>query len=175
MHIIERDFLQQGSCPHCLGLHPNILADLHTQLTTQATVKTHFFHGRYENIYISADNIRGLNTLLDFLRQQAAATLELKPQELKMGFWFNIMQEGDITTLHSHDDHDELLSGTYYLQMPENSGQLCIHFENALTRIEPVTGQYVLFHPAVAHEVTTHQSTTPRISLGFNFGVITDE
>lgn len=170
MHTIERDFLQQGSCLPCLALHPNILADLRTQLTAQTTVKTHFFHGRYENVYISADNIRGLHTLLDFLRQQAATTLEVNPQVLKMGFWFNIMQHGDITTLHSHDDHDELLSGTYYLQTPGNSGQLCVHFQHQIQRIEPVSGHYVFFHPAVAHEVTRHQSSTARISLGFNFG-----
>jgi len=170
MRKIARDFLQHGSCNACLAWHADILTDLQTQLTDEHAIKSHFFHGRFENIYIAAENIRGLDRLLGFLQQQAADILAVDARQLQLGFWFNIMHKGDVTTLHSHDDNDELLSGTYYLQMPRGSGRLLLHHEHIMT-IEPVTGDYAFFHPAVEHEVTTHQASEPRISLGFNLGL----
>lgn len=174
MRVITREFLQQGSCAECLPLHARILADLQTQLAAPETIKSHFFHGRYENIYIPAQKITGLATVLGYLQQQAASILAIELQHLQLGFWFNIMHKGDITTLHSHDDHDELLSGTYYLQMPPDSGQLIIHHNHKVTTIDPVTGHYAFFHPGVEHEVTEHRSDMPRISLGFNLGPAID-
>ncbi len=175
MRVITRDFLQKGSCTACLPLHAGILADLQTHLTAPETIKSHFFHGRYENIYMPAQKITGLASVLGFLQQQAANILETELQHLQLGFWFNIMHKGDITTLHSHDDHDELLSGTYYLQMPPGSGQLRIHQNDRVTTIDPVTGHYAFFHPGVEHEVTVHQPDVPRISLGFNLGAGIDQ
>lgn len=170
MKTITHDFLQQGSCDTCLPLHAAILADLQTQLNADHTVKSHLFHGRYENVYIAVEHIRGLQQVITFLQQQAAILLDVNAKQLQLGFWFNIMQHGDITTLHSHDDNDELLSGTYYLQMPSGSGKLLLHQPQQVLTIEPEAGRYVFFHPAVSHEVTAHASDIPRISLGFNLG-----
>jgi hypothetical protein len=175
MRVITRDFLQQGSCTDCLPLHAGVLADLQTLLNAKETIKSHYFHGRYENIYIPAQKISGLDSLLGFLQHTGAALLDVMPQTLQLGFWFNVMHKGDITTLHSHDDNDELLSGTYYLQMPPGSGQLIIHQNHRMTTIDPITGHYAFFHPGVEHEVTVHQSDVPRISLGFNLGLRVNE
>ena len=174
MHQIEPDFIYQGSCENCLPLHKTILADFYAQLDAAQTSKSHFFGGRYENIYISEEKIRGLQTLLSHIKADAARILQTREQELKLGFWFNLMQQGDVTLPHSHDDNDELLSGTYYLQVPEGSAALLIHHPQAPTRIEPIEGQYVFFHPAVEHEVTQHRAQTARISIGFNLGLESD-
>lgn len=174
MRDIERDFIYQASCEACLPLHRTIIADLYTQLDAAQTSKSHFFHGRFENIYISEDKIHGLQTLLSHIKTEAAGILQTTMQELKLGFWFNLMQQGDVTLPHSHDDHDELLSGTYYLQVADGSAALLIHHPQALTTIAPIEGQYVFFHPAVEHEVTQHNSPLARISIGFNLGLVPD-
>jgi hypothetical protein len=171
MREIERDFIYQAGCEACLLLHSTILADLYSQVDASQTVKSHFFRGRFENIYISEKRIRGLQTLLSHLKTDAARILQTREQELKLGFWFNIMQQGDVTLPHNHDDDDELLSGTYYLQIPSGSAALLIHQPHAKTTIEPVEGQYVFFHPAVEHEVIQHMAKAERISLGFNIGL----
>ncbi len=155
-----------------IPLHDRIIAGLFDELDTPDTKKSHFFHGRFENIYIAANKIDSLEQVLSFILNQAAALLDTTPQALSVGYWFNLMQQGDITTAHCHDDHDELLSGTYYLQMPPSSGKLIIQPpQQAPCTIEPVEGRLVFFHPAVVHEVTEHENTTARISLGFNIGL----
>lgn len=174
MRRIERDFIYQAGCEACLPLHRAIIADLYTQLDAAKTIKSHFFHGRFENVYISEEKIRGLQTILSHIKADAARILQVQVRELKLGFWFNLMQSGDVTLPHSHDDDDELLSGTYYLQVPSDSAALLIHHPQALTIIEPVEGQYVFFHPAVEHEVTQHQAQMARISIGFNIGLDAD-
>ena len=170
MNSIERDFIYQANCVSCLPLHKSIIADFYAQMDTAHTVKSHFFQGRYENIYISEEYIRGLTTLLATIKNEAASVLQIPAENLKLGFWFNLMQQGDVTLPHSHDDDDELLSGTYYLQVPSNSAALLIHHPPSTTTIEPIEGQFVFFHPAVEHEVTQHHSAMARISLGFNLG-----
>ena len=80
------------------------------------------------------------------------------------------MQQGDVTLPHSHDDDDELLSATYYLQIPPDSGKLILQLPDGERRIEPVAGHFVFFHPRIEHEVTRHQHPIPRISLGINIG-----
>ena len=37
------------------------------------------------------------------------------------------MDAGQRTTLHHHDENDELLSAVYYIRVPENSGNLILH------------------------------------------------
>jgi hypothetical protein len=170
MRKIDRDFIYRGSCDACLPLHHTIIADFYARLDATQTVKSHFFQGRYENIYISEENIRGLPTILTHIKNEAARLLQIPVQGLKLGFWFNLMQHGDVTLSHSHDDDDELLSGTYYLQVPHSSAALLIHHPDATKMIEPVEGHFVFFHPAVEHEVTPHHSEMARISLGFNIG-----
>jgi hypothetical protein len=168
---IGRDFIYQAGCEACLPLHHAIIADLYTQLDAAQTIKSHFFRGRFENIYISEEKIPGLQTILSHIKADAARILQAQAGDLKLGFWFNLMQQGDVTLPHSHDDDDELLSGTYYLQVPSGSAALLIHLPQATTKIEPLEGQYVFFHPAVEHEVTQHNSAIARISLGFNLGL----
>ena len=90
--------------------------------------------------------------------------------ELQAGCWFNHMPPGAVTTLHSHDDDDELLSAVYYVSVPENSGSLVIHQHDEQHVITPVEGKFVFFAPDVAHEVSENLSTRERLSIGINFG-----
>ncbi|MGD8926161.1 MAG: hypothetical protein PVG20_04895 [Thioalkalispiraceae bacterium] len=147
------------------------MQDILTLLDDPETRMTHFFNGRYENIYIDREKIPGIKLILQMIKQEAANLLQLEEKELQLGFWINFMQKDDVTLPHCHDDDDELLSGTYYLQMPEHSGALKIKLENHLSEtIQPVEATLTCFHPSVEHEVTQHQSPVPRISIGFNIG-----
>ena len=91
---------------------------------------------------------------------------------LKVGFWFNEMDRGDITTAHTHDEDDELLSGVYYINVPDYSGDLIlgdVAKTNAI-RIAPEAGVFIFFSPSQLHSVEKHQSDQMRLSIGMNIG-----
>ena len=129
--------------------------------------QTHFFHGRYENIYIDDFRIPQLKILIDRIRGEIAKFLKVDIRHIKMGFWLNVMMPGDKTTRHCHDDLDEVLSGVYYVNVPAQSGNLILYAENEL-EIEPQENMLVFFSPAIEHEVLVNMSKEIRLSIGFN-------
>ena len=137
---------------------------------TDRVRRTHYFAGRFENIYMDEADIPGISTLLSVVKQQAGQLLGITADSLKAGFWFNAMETGHLTALHHHDENDELLSAVYYIHVPENSGDLILHDEDRLIRIQPQAGKLVLFAPGVPHEVTVNQSPDLRLSVGMNIG-----
>ena len=168
---VAKETCHVAACTPCLAAHDAIIRQL-LQLKDSAQVrKTHFFAGRYENIYFEQDKLPELESILDFALSEASKLLACQSEELHLGFWFNLMQQGDVTLPHAHDDDDELLSATYYLQIPPESGKLLLKLPAGNRTIDPITGNFVFFHPAVEHEVTRHPHTTPRISLGINIGL----
>lgn len=158
------------ACPPCLINHAAIVAGLLLLKDSKQARKSHFFGGRYENIYLPRESLPGLQVILDTALAHAVNLLRCMPSQLQMGFWFNFMQQGEKTLAHAHDDDDELLSATYYLQVPPQSGTLILNLPDGARHIEPVSGNFVYFHPTVVHEVTEHVAVIPRISLGMNFG-----
>jgi hypothetical protein len=156
--------------PQCLPAHAAIIAKLFELKDGEQARKSHYFSGRYENIYLDRTLVPGLGAILNIALTEAAQLLSCGPDTLQLGFWFNLMQQGDVTLPHSHDDDDELLSATYYLQIPPASGSLLLQLPAGERHIDPVEGNFVFFHPRIEHEVTRHQHTTPRISLGINIG-----
>ncbi len=135
--------------------------------------KTHLFEGRYENIYLNETHIPELTALIETATKAAESILNI--QNLRAGYWFNYMPPGSTTTLHTHDDDDELLSGVYYVHVPENSGNLIIHKnaqDDARNKIEitPEAGKFVFFKPNAPHEVGKNLSAEHRLSIGMNFG-----
>lgn len=170
MDTIDTSLCHTLDCTACLTLNASISERVLALQHSALAQRTHYFAGRFENIYIDAQHFPGLQTILDTALAHAANLLALPQQTLKLGFWFNIMHSGDVTQPHSHDDHDELLSGTYYLQVPPGSGALILQLPDGMRTLTPVAGRFVFFHPAVEHEVLAHQADTPRISIGFNIG-----
>lgn len=132
--------------------------------------RSHFFHGRYENLYLDATKLPTLRDVLETGVSKSAALLQCPVESIKLGFWLNIMNKGDITTLHSHDDEDELLSAVYYIQVPPGSGVFKWHAADKVEMIEPVAGCFMFFDPAIPHEVSEHRNEIPRISIGINIG-----
>ena len=133
--------------------------------------RTHLFNGRYENIYLNENHIPELSIFLEEACEHANAILGTT--KINAGYWFNYMPAGAVTLPHRHDDDDELLSGVYYVAVPENSGDLIIHADHDKVRISPEKGMFVFFKPDVIHEVTENLSQSERLSIGINFGIRT--
>ena len=136
--------------------------------------KTHLFEGRYENIYLNEQHIPALKPLINEAVKLAEDFLDVK--NLRAGYWFNYMPPGATTTLHTHNDDNELLSCVYYVKVPENSGNLIIYDDSDDTSQKKIeitsrTGDFIFFKPDVRHEVSKNNSPKHRLSIGFNFGV----
>ena len=138
------------------------------------TRRSHYFSGRYENIYISAEQLPAYAELLGIAREHAAAILGTSPQKLKAGGWFNAMGPGQATLMHSHDDNDEVLSAVYYVTAPDNSGVLVLMGDEGPVKVSPEAGSFVFFDAALDHEVSENRSDGLRLSIGMNFGYVED-
>lgn len=166
--------------PVCLGhlQHPDkinseILRQYEAVKNESDIKKTHHFMGRFENTYIPEDRIPAIRAILDMGRFYASQILSLDAQKFRMGFWFNEMHPGHQTTLHTHEEDDELLSAVYYIKAAENSGDLVVHgnTEHAL-HFPPQQGRMIFFGPEVPHSVETNNSEQMRLSIAINFGRI---
>jgi len=132
--------------------------------------QTHHVEGRFENIYIEAAAIPDITTVLHVLKQQAGRLLGRPAHSLKAGFWFNAMEAGHRTSLHHHDENDELLAAVYYIRVPDDSGNLVLYDGDRKVSVQPQEGKLVMFAPGVLHEVTTHLGTGLRLSVAMNIG-----
>ena len=133
--------------------------------------RTHYFNGRYENIYLNEQHIPQLKSLMQQAKKFASAILGIdNTNKIKQGYWFNAMPPESTTTLHTHDDDDELLSCVYYVHVPKNSGDLIIHHNKTQFKIQPEAGEFIFFKPDIPHEVSKNISAEHRLSIGINFG-----
>ena len=96
--------------------------------------------------------------------------------------WVNKNPRGTYHNLHKHPN--SVVSGVYYIDVPENSSGLTFHDprerhlrlkpsnENEFTATQAVvsvsSGDIVLFPSDIYHEVTKNESDGVRISLAFN-------
>lgn len=126
--------------------------------------------GRYENTWIAREALPEAEPLFEAIRQAAAEILQR--DRLRMAFWFNVMQPGDRTARHNHEEGNELLSGVYYLETPPDCGDLLLYPPEGVRRIRPEAGKAVFFAPRLAHAVDTNRSDQRRLSLAFNFGPV---
>lgn len=158
--------------PECDELNQALLQGFYKNINNPDIKRTHLFNNRYENIYLDETHIPELKILLE--QACAHASRILNQDRLQAGCWFNLMPPGSVTTLHRHDDYDELLSCAYYIDVPGNSGDLVIHTAGDPVRISPQAGMFVFFKPETPHEVTENKSQHDRLSIGINFGMRQD-
>jgi len=152
------------------AVNQQLVDGLNEFIDEETTRKSHYFFDRYENIYIDTDKIPALKIIIESVLNYSAEILGCRAKELKAGLWFNVMMPGDKTTLHRHDDYDELLSAVYYVQVAEDSGTLHLRKEPVEIQVTPRQGMFVFFKPDMPHEVTENLSQQCRISLGINIG-----
>lgn len=155
--------------PDSGGLNRRLSAAFQRVLNEPSTRRSHLFHGRYENIYPDRRQLPEIETLIGQVESAAAEILDYSAP-LRTGFWFNRMAPGDVTTLHSHDDDDELLSAVYYLEVPPSSGRLVFRRGQSALQVSPEAGLMLLFPPNLPHEVEVHRGDGIRLSVAFNTG-----
>jgi len=153
----------------CRQLNNQLSTSILTLPDDRIARKDHFFNGRYENIYPRQGSIEAIAPIIQTALSIGARCLNMPPDGVKIGYWINLMHRHDVTLRHCHDDHNELLSGTYYIQTPTGSGALWLHGK-APVCILANEGWFVFFSPSLDHEVSSHDSDIPRISIGFNIG-----
>lgn len=168
--LLQNSSVHIGFMPDAANINHQILND-YLQLQAQDMLsRTHFFEGRYENIYLQQERVPAVGLVLKQAEYLASNLLEIPVDKLRSGFWINDMGPQAITTEHDHDEYDELLSGVYYVQVPTDSGELIIVDKYSRTLIKPEAGMFVFFSPNVRHSVNMNHSSERRISIGMNFG-----
>lgn len=156
--------------PDTAQLNADIISQYRAACALGDLQRTHFFAGRYENIYVPRQRLPALEALLPMAQQGAAQFLGRDDLQLATGFWFNEMGPGHVTLPHHHEEDDELVSGVYYLQVPPDSGDLVLGEGEGRCVLQPKAGRLVFFSPAVVHQVTRNNSREARLSIGMNFG-----
>lgn len=155
--------------PNNENINSRLYYDFLRAMDKTETHRSHYFEGRYENIYIDAGYVSEINTVLDQVSHWGEALYNEQPG-LKRGFWFNYMLPGEKTLAHTHDDDQESLSAVYYVRVPSDSGQLVLGSGVESLIVEPGEGLTVLFPPDLVHKVTINNSDEARLSIGINIG-----
>lgn len=140
------------------------------QLAAGAERRSHFFEGRYENIYIGRERLPVIELVLQAVCAVAAQLHGGISTDYRAGFWFNDTPPGGRTLPHTHDDDDELLSCVYYVEVPDNAGCLVVEEGGQRLVVRPRAGRLVFFAPAALHWVTPNLSDGNRLSVGINVG-----
>ncbi len=156
--------------PGAEAINRELLAGFEALNAAGEPVRSHFFAGRYENLYIPRERLPALEPLLDAACAAAADYLGQPRRGLAVGFWFNCMLPGQVTQPHRHDEDDELVAGVYYVNTPPGCGDLILHQGDLSMSVSPVAGQLVLFAPDLLHQVGENRSGETRLSIGMNFG-----
>ena len=139
---------------------------------------SHKIKGRWENHYLDLQFIPGLKEILNFA---CKAAKDLTDQSVivpykglgfpKDEYWFNIAKPGESTGWHDHKDN-AVLSGVYYLSVPQNSGN--IQFRKKAKdgsqewSVNSKEGKMIIFDSKIEHSVPINKSNKNRISLAFN-------
>lgn len=168
--LLHNSLIHIGFMPNGNEINSQIMDDYMHLREEDLLKRTHFFGGRYENLYLERQRIPAIGLILQQAEQYASQLLQMPVEKLRSGFWINDMGPGESTTEHDHDENDELLSGVYYVKVPENSGNLVIIDTYSKTELASEEGMFVFFAPSVLHSVTRNNSDSRRISIGMNFG-----
>ncbi|NBP16119.1 hypothetical protein EBU95_17335 [bacterium] len=111
--------------------------------------------------------------------QGIGSPIDLSKEKYKVTSWITLNDRGDYTAQHNHSAAD--LSGVYYIQVPENSGNLffktpnkglissyCYYHLPEVCIVNAKEGIICLFPGWLDHGVLSNESIESRISLSFN-------
>jgi hypothetical protein len=162
--------LHGSMLPDAVAVNRGILDAFASLGEDDFTRRTHFFGGRFENLYLERERIPALAAVLNHAEACARQILEWGQEPLRSGFWLNAQGPGQSTSEHTHDELDELLSGVYYVRVPRESGDLVLRDGHFRVHVTPVAGMFLFFPPSLSHRVETNRSGEQRLSIAFNFG-----
>jgi len=159
-----------SNLPDAERINPRILTAFAALTEDDFSRRTHFVGGRFENLYLERDRIPDLRTVLGQAELCARQILDWGARPLRCGFWLNAQGPGQSTSEHTHEELDELLSGVYYLAVPDASGDIVLRAGRLSMHVRPEAGMFLFFPPSLSHRVETNHSDELRLSLAFNFG-----
>lgn len=87
-------------------------------------------------------------------------------------YWVNINSPGSYNELHNHVrpySNTQGVSGTFYVHVPENSGNISFISEDEELEIISSAGRLILFPSYLDHKVSINLSSENRISVAFNY------
>jgi uncharacterized protein (TIGR02466 family) len=135
-----------------------------------------------DNAVLDRPTFEPLHQAVRHYCEQAFSEMGVDSQAFKIQSWVNIHDRGGFNFQHMHEG--ALLSGTFYLQVPEGSGVLVFKDPrpgvlnsyakgggaNAYKDIQlrPSAGLLVLFPNWLEHFVEPHDNDTSRICIPFN-------
>ncbi len=143
----------------------------------QTTHGSNLFHRKNEALtrFRTAMLMPAIREYLEHVFEQAAADISPYPYG-----WANILRDGDWQRPHNHASHGNIISGVYYVQVPqEPEPKGCIDFLNPVSisthhgyspcrRVQPQEGKLILFPPYHVHWVHPVTSSEPRIIIAFD-------
>ena len=146
-------------------------------------------YGSISKLFRNSSTFDELRRKIDkhVLKYARSLDMDTKKHELTMtNLWVNIVPKHTYHGLHLHPL--STVSGTYYVQVPKNSGDLKFEdprmsaFMGSAPRlssarrenqrhfsISPKAGEVVLFESWLKHEVTQNLSSQDRVSVSFNY------
>jgi len=156
--------------------HDNIINAIHSN--KNKITYSHKINGRWENQYLSIEFFPQIKKIFYFAckvgREIIDKPLVIPHKEMGLPineFWFNISKPGESTGWHDHKNRS-LLSGVYYLKVPDNAGNINFREKNGDQfhewEIRSQTGKMILFHSNIEHSVSKNRSKDNRISIAFN-------
>ena len=135
-----------------------------------------------DNAVLQQPAFASLNAAVRAHCQIAFSEMGREDAPFELQSWINMHDRGGFNFLHMHDG--TLLSGCFYLQVPEGSGNLVFRDPrpgvlhsfskgsgaNACkdVQLRPEAGLLVLFPHWLEHYVEPHDSDVPRIVIAFN-------
>ena len=149
---------------------------------------------RSNKIGLQYDNYIDANLSNAILRTfpRVSGKKELKDPSVFM--WVNRNPKGASNTRHTHITYSRplLLSGVYYIKVPENSGRIRFYDPRLISLMNPPDYEYyhdsqlynfiepqedmILFFPSwLEHDVEVNQSNEERISIGFNIFAVPED
>ena len=148
-------------------------------------------HSFREDRFIPMEDLPSIRIVLEyFLSGCNAIAMERKwdltERQLTLGnYWMHVSAPGEITQSHTHKP--AVLSGVYYVDKPENSGDLAFVDVNQFHdynpkplpgEIDPITspqvifkgdeGTMIIFPSWLPHKVPRNNSDRDRVSVSFN-------
>jgi uncharacterized protein (TIGR02466 family) len=190
-------------------IHNSCLGIVQNDVTGGRRVSNVGGYQSWDNIH-TMDAFKSLVNIIQTQFKQFHAELDLVDQvEFEINnMWININPPGSHNKLHRHVNPPSLdritssciLSGTYYVYVPENSGDLVFHngredyshmthepaivripeiflknYKNMhirpLYRVKPKAGDLLLWFSDLIHGVEHNKSEENRISISFNLGL----
>jgi len=130
------------------------------------------------NVIVQLDEIKRLTEIFQkctdtYLSQIGIDKEFIKNRDRNIMAWATVHESGISHLPHTHPD--ELVSGVFYVKMPEKAGSILFDdprgplppFDNRIV-IRPQEGDIILFPSWLTHQVAPTQGNEERISIAFN-------